>query len=371
MDPRLRIQLTSSSGNGVFAIASIPANTLLLTSPAPYLSVINHTYRKEACGYCFAYNLGRRWKIRSDSETGFVFCTEICRRAWELDVGLLGMQAYVAVELLLRQVSQKGKVADEDVDADEVQPPDEAEVRAAWSGTAAAAAQIMAVRLVSEPVGARSSKKAKMPKAVSASGSPDILAFLLSGVLALQRARDDEGNISSVEGETSPSLGLDILYAAPVPYVSHSSLLAHTTAYLQLLSVLPLPLLDLVTPENLQRVTGLAYDNAFGIRSVDHVPADFLIHKAEPQFEDPGSELLGYALYPSASLFNHSCLPNVRKAREGRRWRFWSSRDIGVGEEVCITYLGGDERTMNVQERRDRLKGGWEFDCACQGCTPK
>lgn len=353
MDSRLHILPTPLSGNGVFATSPIPQNTLLLTTSPPYLSVINHVYRKEACGYCFAYNLGRRWKTRClppNADTGFVFCGEECREDWEKDVGELGVQAYIAVEALARSGGrEKATESQEEDEEAEPNPPNAGDVQQAWTDVALPAAQILAARLD----GTGKSKKSLL-KATSAHSSPDVLSFLLSGVLALQKAR---------EGNLDPLLiaSLQLLYAAPVPYISHASLFAHTTAYLHLLSVLPSALLDLVTPANLQRITGIAYDNAFGIRSVDNV-------STVVETEDPGSELLGYAVYPTASLFNHSCLPNVRKAREGRLWRFWSSREIEAGREVCITYLGGDERSLNVAERRERLKGGWEFECACEGC---
>ena len=162
----------------------------------------------------------------------------------------------------------------------------------------------------------------------------DKLAFFLCGILALQKSRSDGGD----DNELGLRTDLDTLYSAPVPYTSDHALSTHATSYLQPFAILPGPVLDLVTPANLRHITGLCYDNAFGIRSIDNA----VIDNVDP--EDPGSELLEYALYAEASIFNHSCLPNVRKLREGRVWKFGSNVEVKIGEEVCITYLGGDER---------------------------
>ena len=88
----------------------------------------------------------------------------------------------------------------------------------------------------------------------------------------------------------------------------------------------------------------------------------------EGEDEEPGSEILGFGLWPSASYWNHSCSPNVRKQRHGRAWRFWADRQVETNEELCISYLGGDEKQMSVGQRRERLKSWWGFDCACRKC---
>ena len=77
---------------------------------------------------------------------------------------------------------------------------------------------------------------------------------------------------------------------------------------------------------------------------------------------------MGYALYPSASYFNHSCKPNVAKVRVGNTWRFWVPKDVARGEQLCISYLGGDEKDLTTAERRVRLKDVWSFVCECEGC---
>jgi hypothetical protein len=80
----------------------------------------------------------------------------------------------------------------------------------------------------------------------------------------------------------------------------------------------------------------------------------------------PNSENLGSAMYPSASYFNHACDSNVKKDRQGRSIAFVASRNIRVGEEICISYGDTDGE---VRERRRNLKEWWGFTCTCPRCV--
>ena len=79
-------------------------------------------------------------------------------------------------------------------------------------------------------------------------------------------------------------------------------------------------------------------------------------------------EFTGWALYPSGSYFNHACQPNVNKLRNGRTWYFRASATISPAEEATISYLGGEEKTLDVHERRARLLNEWGFWCECIRC---
>lgn len=83
--------------------------------------------------------------------------------------------------------------------------------------------------------------------------------------------------------------------------------------------------------------------------------------------------------YPRLARLNHSCVPNARCTRPLKR-EDWSvqlraTRDIAVGEEVCISYLGsrgrsGGRRSKDVIGRRkEELWANWGFWCACAGCV--
>ena len=119
-----------------------------------------------------------------------------------------------------------------------------------------------------------------------------------------------------------------------------------------------IPFLKRFLPQNLVRlVDSTAY--AFLSR---HLSNSFGIWE---QPVGPDSENLGSAMYPSASYFNHACDSNVKKDRHGRRIAFVASRDIQVGEEICITYGDADG---DVLERRRNLLEWWGFACTCPRC---
>ncbi|KAF9919490.1 hypothetical protein FBU30_010964 [Linnemannia zychae] len=84
---------------------------------------------------------------------------------------------------------------------------------------------------------------------------------------------------------------------------------------------------------------------------------------------DSSDELLGFAVFPRACFFNHSCRPNVLKKRrqslQTRQMEYWSSSVILEGEECCISY--GDIST-GVEERRARLEDMYFFTCSCSRC---
>jgi SET and MYND domain-containing protein len=153
---------------------------------------------------------------------------------------------------------------------------------------------------------------------------------------------------------TCPSAWADVLALAEdrTPYHSADDLDAFTRTYLQLLAILPLPLLPLTTAANLFILSSRDSHNSFGIRSL----------------EDEGSEFFGYGCWPAASYFNHSCGPNVEKRRVARVWEFRAGRDIACGEELCITYLSGEERKLSRGKRIARLSRTWGFECACERC---
>ncbi|RMZ79560.1 hypothetical protein DV737_g3408, partial [Chaetothyriales sp. CBS 132003] len=113
-----------------------------------------------------------------------------------------------------------------------------------------------------------------------------------------------------------------------------------------------------ISAERCQQLVSRASHNAFSIRPTND--------------GEQSGEFLGYGVWPEASFFNHSCRPNVRKARKGRQWSFWVDEEQGVveaGQELCITYLGGDEKELSVKERRQRLQVEWDFRCCCLRCV--
>ncbi|OJJ33499.1 hypothetical protein ASPWEDRAFT_160312 [Aspergillus wentii DTO 134E9] len=74
------------------------------------------------------------------------------------------------------------------------------------------------------------------------------------------------------------------------------------------------------------------------------------------------------AVYPSASLANHSCFPNiVRKPDEYARMTFTAMRDIPAGEECCISYFDL-RQTVDYSDRQRYLRNRFYFGCLCERC---
>ncbi|KAL4781296.1 hypothetical protein BJX76DRAFT_360076 [Aspergillus varians] len=80
-------------------------------------------------------------------------------------------------------------------------------------------------------------------------------------------------------------------------------------------------------------------------------------------------EQFGAAVYPRASIANHSCYPNIiHKPGKHGRMIFSASRDIAAGEECCISYFDMTQYT-ELQERREHLQSLFRFKCGCSRCS--
>lgn len=77
---------------------------------------------------------------------------------------------------------------------------------------------------------------------------------------------------------------------------------------------------------------------------------------------------LGTAVYLLASLFNHSCGPNVDVTypMNNSTAHFVAARDIAAGEQLCISYI---DASMSVNARQQQLDWGYGFRCRCETCT--
>ena len=77
------------------------------------------------------------------------------------------------------------------------------------------------------------------------------------------------------------------------------------------------------------------------------------------------SGLLAWFLLMREVVCCVGCAPNVRKERAGRALQFYTTVDVGEGEELCINYVDVQEE---VGERRGQLLDNWYFDCVCERC---
>ncbi|KAF2469154.1 SET domain-containing protein [Lindgomyces ingoldianus] len=341
------IRQTPHCGRAVFATHDIPADTVVFCSDDLTLSVLLREYRREVCAQCFGYEHGRNLKI-SDPAVGFAFCSEGCQNKWREEVGEIGVQAWTAVENLVRK---RGREDCEMVDVDLPRPKPK-DITKAWEGVAAQAALIRVARhgdriseevteetKVERPAQVTKQHRKALQRALLSPISPDVMSFCVSGLLWRYSKPGDWERVLTLIPDTTP-------------YHNIADLQAFTRSYLHLLAVLPLPLLDFVTPETLFILSARDSHNSFGIRSL----------------EDEGSEFFGYGCWPAASYFNHSCAPSLEKIRVGRMWEFRAGRDIEAGEELSITYLSGEERRLSRGKRMIILMNNWGFECGCERC---
>jgi hypothetical protein len=342
---------TPASGRGVFATQDLPAGTPLLQTSILPASVIVRNYKREVCAQCFVYQRGRNLKIRF-TETGHSFCSQECMNLWTEDAGPVGIQAWTAVEGFIKSKStQRNGFANGNGNEDEEIPdidttrPNEEEIIRTWDSISSTAHFILEARNGST----RKPHRRAVTSVLAIAPNPDILCFLLSAALSRSKATLPliSEPITVTEWETLFQLVPD-----STPYATSHDLSMATQSYLHLLALLSLSILPYATPEAFLMLAERDSHNSFGIRSLD----------------DNGDEFLGYGVWPIASFFNHSCSPNVGKRRVGRAWDFWTSRPIVAGEELCISYMGGDEVDLDVVERRQRLSETWVFECGCERC---
>jgi SET and MYND domain-containing protein len=80
----------------------------------------------------------------------------------------------------------------------------------------------------------------------------------------------------------------------------------------------------------------------------------------------PDDDLLGLSLHPSASFFNHSCIPNCYSEWSGINLVFKALYPIPAGSELTISYIDAHSQT---RQRREELRNAYYFTCICNRCS--
>ncbi|ROV88884.1 hypothetical protein VSDG_08905 [Cytospora chrysosperma] len=331
------IKETPGAGRGAFATQDIKAGGTILIADDLNAHILLREYRGEVCWECFAYDRGRKLPVR-DALRGFAFCTTECETQWMERQDEVCLGAWEAVESLLKGGGNSKEPIFKAL------KPTATEVDKRWKAAEKSAAAILRFRLTSRLKGTLGkatvdSGSQAFKEALSKPRSADSLNFQLRALLARYNHPERWSDIL-------------LLTEEPCPYWDQSELERDIRAYLHLVCILPEPLLPLAIPETLRTVKTREVHNSFGIRSL----------------EDEGSEFFGFGVWPSASYFNHSCDPNVTKNRVGRTWVFTATADVTAGDELSISYLGGDE-SLSRPDRQERLKKVWGFECACPRCN--
>ncbi|KAF2404667.1 hypothetical protein EJ06DRAFT_553510 [Trichodelitschia bisporula] len=370
---------TPHSGTGVFTTAPLPPSTPLLSTSSLLASTILRAHRREVCAWCLAYDLGRIWPVRPHPPG--VFCTEACRAAWEESwTGLgeeeevkgprgkdLALASMAAVDTFLARAARRAPEPESQPTGPRptVEQADDLTSTLDARRTHILRARARAEKWQRDYAVLRTLPEAAPPRNTLAqalnpttSPDPDVLRFMLNSVL--NRAREG----------AAWDAALERLVGEAVPWRTEGEMHAWAAGVGALLVVLPWEVVGAVDPGLLRRLAGVENWNAFGVRDVGSGFGEG--EKGVYDAGGGGDEYLGYGVWPEASYFNHSCAPNVGKRRVGRGWEFWvkdEGRGVGEGEELCISYLGGDEKGLRVEERRERLKQFWGFECACARCV--
>lgn len=84
---------------------------------------------------------------------------------------------------------------------------------------------------------------------------------------------------------------------------------------------------------------------------------------------DTDDSCIAFGMYPEASYFNHSCVPNLCRVMQhgGRLAAFYALRPIAAGEPLTISYTDVEEQ--NSAERRRNLLETYRFFCTCERCS--
>lgn len=74
------------------------------------------------------------------------------------------------------------------------------------------------------------------------------------------------------------------------------------------------------------------------------------------------------AIFPTVSLLNHSCDPNIYNKFDGMYLTIYAARDIAKNEQIYNCY-GPHFKQMYGSARRDVLKQQYHFECKCSRCV--
>lgn len=335
----------------MFAKQQIQPKEILYETSDEYFSIIYRRYWKEVCGFCYNYDRGIDWRVKENA-IGVVFCSDECQNKY-MDRITPDLHTFLcSVEDFARRRKQVKAVTDEE-DDDII--PDRRIIEESWIDSQNTLLDIVDIINCEKT----NKRQRKLLSEVQAAG---LRAY----------DEDSDTDIDSLKNLSSyittnalspPTFARTLNLSTTIePHTMSRMLDQQINQYLALVSLLPPSLTQYAVPApSIAKILAIDRSNSFGIWSGSS-------DKSNTQSEER-SELLGSMLVPSLSRFNHSCSPTVSKQRYRRTWTFATTEIVNADEEIFITYLGGDEKTLNVDDRRQRLMNGWGFVCGCTKCT--
>ncbi|KIM28859.1 hypothetical protein M408DRAFT_69074 [Serendipita vermifera MAFF 305830] len=314
-----RVDVSPVPGGGMacFAANNLSKGDIILTVDDPAASVVTKKFRKEVCAWCYSYTINSNHKIKVSTREGrgvAWFCQIECRDYWMDSIGGIGWDATCAFENGLGRT--KGPCLQQ-----EDGPCSLEEIETLWESALKEGESILSKRRA---------KPQLIPKTATLPADVDIddARFILSACISFTKSKELLGLVRGLV----PTL---------TPYTkSKNTLYLHIHIYHYILSVLDTtsPILESVTSINIATLVTRDAGNSWGIWDESLA----------------GDELFAYCLYPAASLFNHSCSPNLLRHRNGRTSSYCTKEDVANGSELCVSYLKGATH-LSFQERQERL----------------
>ncbi|KAL6300037.1 hypothetical protein BKA93DRAFT_741387 [Sparassis latifolia] len=390
----LRVQTDPRVGRTYHTTHAIPANSTVIEASTPYACTIWKQFRTEVCAECWRYDGGRRGFLtrrddeglhgprletsapeekggkpgtildhreRSGPSAGLWFCGEHCQSSWMTREGMDTLQLLRTLEEARRK-KVKEKV-NESAEADLAEKPalTRTDIEHAWDETRQKE---------------RSPKEVRRWREIQLDDfETDMARYVLLALVHLYREQESQHLLPTDTWQT-PAFEKFLSFGGATWRefeALQSNELRHLQTYPELLEdqIRIYQALQgrfglggrrragslrgvgsVITVENVRMALGVDPGNSFGIWEV-------------PITEE--SECLGFGVYPRPSLFNHHCMPNVKKERNGRVLRFITTRNVDADEELCISY--GHVEQMDWRERRKELQEGWFFQCRCSRCV--
>ncbi|XP_078040998.1 protein-lysine N-methyltransferase SMYD4 isoform X2 [Augochlora pura] len=99
-----------------------------------------------------------------------------------------------------------------------------------------------------------------------------------------------------------------------------------------------------------------------------HAISSLDIQLNQNDFSVNENDIVAAGIYPSASIMNHSCDPNIINIFRGQYLIVRASKDIAPTEDVFNTY-GPHYRHISTEQRQNILSKQYFFTCKCVPCT--
>lgn len=352
LSPFFEVKDTAYGGRACFSAAALEKGTVVLEASDSIGATIVYEFRKEVCHSCHTYQSGKNMKFKlaySDIAhlvtedvqingkkflgAGLWFCSEDCKlnflqqqhvieliECYELLLGILKMMQKRCTS---EELNNDRKVVSEFI-------IDKAwlDVRSSW---------IPRIDKMKQ-----SKRLSQLPYITEE--EYNCARFIAKTLFTLKYINPQSGAKSAFETLQSNEL----CKIKRFPVLLDFQILIFKTLYI----ILPDNMRQTLTIDLFRHILGSEYGNSFGIW--------------EQNGMSDNQEFLGYAVYPRASYFNHSCDPNITKSRVKGSMVFTLNRDVPKGAQLCISYSGLPGQ--NVGERRKILKENWFFDCLCSKC---